>query len=113
MKVKFGVAPLLFACVMGASSAANAEAYRDDRYFNAFEQDVHAQPRAARSHRLRKHAQRSRKLRPRVAVATRHQEPVRRGAVVQRAEGRVHSSELSSLIAAKAAAHGVPGELAK
>ena len=40
MKVKFGVAPLLFACVMGASSAANAEAYRDDRYFNAFEQNV-------------------------------------------------------------------------
>ena len=113
MKVKFGVAPLLFACVMGASSAANAEAYRDDRYFNAFEQNVHAQPRAAGSHRLRQHAQYSRKLHPRVAVATRRQEPPRRRAVVQRAEGRVHSTELSSLIAAKAAAHGVPGELAK
>ena len=112
MKVKLGIAPLLLAFVMGASSTASAEAYRDDRYFNAFEQNVDAQPRAARSHRLRKHAQHSRKLRPRVAVATRHQEPARHRAVLQRAEGRVHSTELSALIAAKAAAHGVPGELA-
>ena len=115
MKKKFGVGPLLFACitsasVLGASSAANAET-SDDRYFNAFEQTVHAQPSATKSHRARKHVRHSRKLR-RWAAAARHQEPVRRHAVVQRAEIRADSSELSSLIAAKAAAHGVPVGLA-
>ncbi len=113
MTVKFGVAPLLFACVMGASSAANAEAYRDDRYFNAFEQNLPAAATNAKTHRSARHvrqARHSRKLYTRTVAAHFEERTVRRAAVVMEEPAR--STELSSLIAAKAAAHGVPADLA-
>lgn len=110
MKMKFGVAPLVFACVMGANSAANAEAFRDDRYFNPFEQNVSARPSEGRSHRPGKYTRHSRNLRTR-EVAARFADQVSRS-MAKPAEGKARSSELNSLIAAKAAAHGVPVELA-
>lgn len=114
MKVKFGVAPLLFACVMGASSAANAEAFRDDRYFNPFERNVSAGANDARTHRSSGHlrgARHSQKLRTR-DVAARIEMPARRRSFAAPIKERAHAIELSSLIAAKAAAHGVPAALA-
>lgn len=102
MKMKFGVAPLVFACVLGANGAANAKS-TDDRYFNAFEQTAPAQLYQAKSHRARKHVRHSRKLRTRY-VSARFAEP---------ADASVRSSDLSSLVAAKAAAHGVPDGLAR
>ena len=117
MMVKSGVASLLFACVssvsvLGASSAANAEAYRDDRYFNPFEQNLSATTNDARAHRSSKrirHAWHARKLHTR-EVAARFEERVSRADAG--IEEPVRSTELSSLIAAKAAAHGVPAGLA-
>ena len=119
MTVKFGVAPLLFACVtslslLGASNAANAQAFRDDRYFNPFEQNLSAVANGARAHRSSRHlrgARHARKLHTR-EVAARTEVSVRRSSFAVPAEERTHSTELSSLIAAKAAAHGVPAALA-
>ena len=108
MKVKFGLAPLLFACVMGASSAANAQVI-DDRYFNAFEQG--AGSNEVKAHRSRKHARHSPRLRTR-DVAARFDQPERRRSFAASANESVRSSDLSSLIATKATAHGVPAQLA-
>ena len=107
MTVKSGVAPLVFACVMGASSAANADAYRDDRYFSPFEQNPSTMTNDMRAHRASRrvrHAQPARKLHTRDVAAFAKQ--------TARVEERVRSTELSSLVAAKAAAHGVPAALA-
>ena len=114
MTVKFSVASLLFACVMGASSSANAEAVRDDRYFNPFEQNLSAVTNGARAHRSSRHLRHARhfqKLRTR-DVAARIEMPVKRRSFAAPTGERMHSTELSSLIAAKAASHGVPAALA-
>jgi soluble lytic murein transglycosylase-like protein len=108
MNVKSGVAPLLFACMMGASSAANADAYRDDRYFNPFEQNPSAATndmRAHRSSRQVRHARHAQKLHTRDVAARFEKQTVR-------IEEPARSTDLSSLVAAKAAAHGVPAALA-
>ena len=107
MKIKLGVTPLLFACVMGASGA-NAEDIQEDRYPIAVESNASAQPRTARSHHARKHAKTSRRLRTR-DVAARFDEPARPQRAVVAQAGR---SSFDALIAAKAAAHGVPLGLA-
>lgn len=109
MKMKFGVAPLVFACVMGANSAANAEVV-DDRYFNAFERSAPAQSHETRPHRTRKLVRHSRKLRTR-EVAARFADHVSR-ASAEPTGASAGASGLKALIAAKAAAHGVPVELA-
>lgn len=113
MTVKFGVAPLLFACVMGANSAANAEAFRDDRYFNPFEQNLSAGPNDGRTQRSRhlRAARHSQKLHTR-EIAARTGTPVRRRSFAAPIGEQAHATEFSSLIAAKASAHGVPGALA-
>lgn len=107
MMVKSGVAPLLFACVLGASSAANADAYRDDRYFNPFEQNLSATTNGTRAHRSSRHVRHAhaRKLHTREVAARFEERTVR-------IEEPARSTELGSLIAAKAAAHGVPVGLA-
>jgi soluble lytic murein transglycosylase-like protein len=109
MKIKFGVARLLFACglCVGASSAADADDIREDRYPVIVESGAFAQPRAARMHRARKHVRTFRKLRTR-EVAARHEEP----ALARPALASSGQSSLDALIAAKAAAHGVPVHLA-
>jgi soluble lytic murein transglycosylase-like protein len=106
MKMKLGVTPLLFACVMGANGA-NAEDVREDRYPVVVQSHMAAQPHTARIHRARKHARISRKLRTRAAAA-RHEEP----ADARPASASSGQSPLDALIAAKAAAHGVPAHLA-
>jgi soluble lytic murein transglycosylase-like protein len=106
MKMKFGVTSLLFACVMGANGA-NAEDIREDRYPVVVESSISAQPRATRQHRARKHVRAFRKLRTREAAA-RHEEP----ADARPASASSGPSPLDALIAATAAAHGVPVHLA-
>ena len=107
MKIKLGVTPLLFVCVMGASGAS-AEDIQEDRYPIAVESNASAQPRAARRHHPRKHAHASRRLRTR-DVAARFDEPARPQRAIVAPAG---SSSFDTLIAARAAAHGVPLELA-
>ena len=110
MKMKFGVTPLLFACVMGANGPANAQTIRDDRYLGVLEQNT-VQSREVRAH-SRRHAKPSRAWRTR-EVAARFEEPApaRRASAAPSGRGERKSS-LGALIAAKAAAHGLPAELA-
>ena len=112
MKMKFGVAPLLFACVMGANGTANADIIRDDRYPDAVQQSMPAQPKKeASAYRPRKHARHSRKLRTREAAA-RYEQRTSRRSVVAATDSAETTSSLGALIVAKAAAYGVPAALA-
>ena len=112
MKMKFGVTPLLFACVMGANGTANADVIRDDRYLGVLQQNVQAKPKEASSYRPRKHARHSRKLRTR-EVAAHHEQRVSRRPVAAAADSGEARSSLGALIAAKAATHGIPSALAR
>jgi hypothetical protein len=112
MKMKFGVTPLLFACVMGANGTANADVIRDDRYLNVLQQNVQTKPKEASSYRPRKHARHSRKLRTR-EVAAHHKQRVSRRPVAAAADSGEARSSLGALIAAKArgAWYSVGGDL--
>ncbi len=113
MKMKFGVTPLLFACVMGANGPANAQTIRDDRYLSAFEQSAVMQKSDVKLKRARKPGRHSRRLHTRGVAAHRDERAPIRRAFVEQGEASGMKSSLSSLIAAKAAAHGVPAGLAR
>jgi soluble lytic murein transglycosylase-like protein len=108
MKISFGVTPVLLACglCLGASSAANAEDIREDRFSIMVASNDSASPRAVRHHRVRKHVRAGRKLRTR-PVAARPDAPA-----PARPDVSSGQPSFDALIAAKAAAHGVPAQLA-
>ena len=118
MNIKFGVSALLFASVLGANGAANAQTIRDDRYLGNLEAGIQSQPvKVGRKHAAplrtylaRRHAKMERKLRTR-QVAARTEDAAPRSVIAMPDAGG-NKSSLSALIAAKAAAHGVPVALA-
>ena len=100
MIIKFGVSHLLFACVVAATSAAQAqEAHTPgDRHPEAIQQTQ------------TRHASRHVKTR---SLQTRQVSLQTSDAPAARRDTSVGNSSYAGLIAAKAAAHGVPAELAR
>lgn len=113
MNIKLRFSHVLFACVISASGAAHAqEAISDDRYPNPNQfQNQNPQSGRITSRRATWRHERHRRLHTRDAAAY-FAPPFEDHGFAERADTSARHSGLASLIAAKAAAHGVPLALA-